>query len=52
MRLKQGTNSGTPMIATGLAQVLLDIVQQVVRKDRDKEMSLYTKRSILSVRMK
>ena len=42
MRLKQGTNSGPPVTDASLAQVLLDVVQQVVRKDRDEEMSLYT----------
>ena len=42
MRLKQRTNSVLPMIDTSLAQVLLDIVQQVTRRDRDKKMFLYT----------
>jgi len=30
------------VVNTGLAQVLLDIVQQVIRKDGDKQMTLYT----------
>jgi hypothetical protein len=42
VRLKQATNRGPPVVNPGLAQVLLDIVQQVIGKDRDKQMPLYT----------
>jgi hypothetical protein len=39
--LKQRANGAPPMVDVGLAQAPLDVIYQMIRKNRDKKMALY-----------